>query len=213
MTLTLRLLSQATCQGCVWQLTEGQTSARGFPPPSEVSAFLLQVAHCGHRPHRLRTEQRVRPTTSTERPSTRRNVPGACPRGRCNLLLKRHSLVHTTRHHTIDGIASRVHPANVTPQSIRFRALRIVDRDRYSSEPRGHHLSRPPTASTSSPTVETCVSLVIGLRRSNRLMGVLQSKRRCTTTSQGRRLLDHFPCPPSRSPRSKASFVPSPRRG
>ena len=40
MTLTLRLLSQATCQGCVWQLTEGQTSVRGFPPLSEYTHAL-----------------------------------------------------------------------------------------------------------------------------------------------------------------------------
>ena len=85
-----------------------------------------------------------------------------------HLFLKRSSLLRTTRHHTIHGIAPRVHPPNVTIQSSRFRALLIVDRDRESPETRGHHLYRPPTASTSchrnvvwpwSPTLETCVSL------------------------------------------------------
>ena len=48
---------------------------------------------------------------------------------------------------------------------------------------------------------------VFGVRQSNRCMGVLQGKCRCTTGSQGRLLLDHFPWPPSRSSRSKAPFL------
>ena len=40
-----------------------------------------------------------------------------------------------------------------------------------------------------------------------RCTGVLQGTCRCTTGSQGQLLLAHFPWPPSRSSRSKASFL------
>ena len=53
MTVTLRLLSQVTCserdrpycQRCLWQLTEGQTSARGFPRPSDASTPTCSSDH------------------------------------------------------------------------------------------------------------------------------------------------------------------------